>query len=217
MIRVGIVEDHASFRQALATVFSLSPDLRVAFELGRGDVAALLAAAPDLDVVVVDLDLSGADGVELVSALRGVPQAPACLVLTGLKDDRELGRAVEAGAAAVLHKATPMPELMEALRVVASGGVVLPPEETGRRLRAVERDRRRRRRARVLAEQLTARELEVLEHLVYGESNAQVATRLDISPETVQTHIRNLMRKLQASSRLHAVSLALQHELVDPP
>lgn len=69
----------------------------------------------------------------------------------------------------------------------------------------------------MLAEQLTPREREILEHLVYGMSNADIATRLTISAETVQTHVRNLMAKLGASSRLHAVSLALQHGLVDPP
>ncbi|WP_341251532.1 helix-turn-helix transcriptional regulator, partial [Euzebya pacifica] len=85
------------------------------------------------------------------------------------------------------------------------------------RLRALDADLNRRRRADLVREALTSREVEVLEHLVYGASTAEAAERLGISPETVQTHVRNLMGKLGAGSRLEAVSLALQYEVVDPP
>ena len=215
-IRVLLVEDHASLRQALAAVLLHTPDMALAAEHDRADLDAVVAAERS-DVAVVDLDLPGGDGIDVVSALRREPDPPACVVLTGLTDDRELGRAIEAGAAAVLHKSTPIPELLDAVRTVARGGTVLPSEETSRRLRALARDRERRWEGRLLAEQLTDREVEMLEHLVYGLSNNDIASRLKISPETVQTHIRNLMRKMGAGSRLEAVSLALQYELVAPP
>lgn len=215
MIDVLLVEDHTSLRQALASVIGLTEGMQVAGELGEADVEA--AAEVACDVAVVDLDLPGGDGVAIVEALRARKDPPGCVVLTGLTDDRELGRAIEAGAAAVLHKSTPMPELLEVIRTVADGDSVLPADDTSRRLRALAADRERRWQGRMLAEQLTPREREILEHLVYGMSNADIATRLTISAETVQTHVRNLMAKLGASSRLHAVSLALQHGLVDPP
>ena len=214
-VRVALVEDHASLRQALAQVIALTPGMTVAAELATADPTAVEAVT--CDVAVVDLDLPGGDGVAVVEALREGPNRAACVVLTGLTDDRELGRAIEAGAVAVLHKSTPMPELLDAIRTAAAGGSVLPAAETSRRLRALAADRERRWQGRVMAEQLTPREQEVLEHLVYGLSNADIGDRLSISTETVQTHVRNLMGKLGASSRLHAVSLGLQHGLVEPP
>lgn len=216
MIRVLLVEDHTSLRQALAAVIGMTDDMSLAGEHGRADFDVAEAAA-DTDVAVIDLDLPGGDGVEVVTRLRTASPTLGAVVLTGLSDDRELGRAIEAGAAAVLHKATPMPEVLDTIRTVAAGGTVLPVEETSRRLSALARDRERRWQGRLYAEQLTNRELEVLEHLVYGLGNSDIGQRLGISPETVQTHVRNLMGKLGASSRLEAVSLALQHELVDPP
>jgi DNA-binding NarL/FixJ family response regulator len=217
MIRVVLVEDHASFRQAMAAVLSLEPDMEVAAQLGTGVIETARAAAAAADVAVVDLELPEGDGLGVIAALRdGDPPTPS-VVLTGLRDDRQLGLAIEAGAAAVLSKTAEMAQIIDAIRVVAAGGSVLPPVETSRRLQALAKDRDRHWRSKLLADQLTARESEIIEHLVYGLGNTEIAVRLGISPETVQTHIRNLMGKLGASSRLEAVSLALQHGLVDPP
>ncbi len=217
MTRILIVEDHTSFRQALAAVLSLEEGLTVTGQLGTGDPDEAVTAAAGVDVAIVDLELPGGDGAGVVRALAQVDPPVRCVVLTGLRDDRELGRAIEAGAAAVITKTAEMDVIVDAVRTVAAGGSVLPAEVTSRRLRALARDRERRWRSALLAEQLTPREMEVLEHLVYGQNNTQIGTYLGISPETVQTHVRNLMSKLSASSRLEAVSLALQHELVAPP
>lgn len=216
-VRIVVIDDHASFCQALAAVLDLEADLVVTGQLGTGDVAAAVEAAVDADIAIVDLELPDGDGIGIVTALREAEPRVPSVVLTGLRDDRELGRAVEAGAAAVLRKTAEMAAIIDAVRVVASGGSVMPAEETGRRLRALARDRERRWRSTLLTQQLTVREVEVLEHLVYGLGNAEIGERLGISPETVQTHIRNLMAKVGASSRLEAVSLALQHGVVEPP
>lgn len=215
MIRVLLVEDHATLRQALVAVINMTEGMAVVAEDHRADDA--LREQVPIDVAVIDLDLPGGTGVEVVRELRGRADPPACVVLAGLTDERELGRAVEAGAAAVLHKSTPMPDLLDVLRRVAAGDSALRAEETSSWLGALARDRDRRWRARLMAQQLTDREHEILEHLVWGMSNSDIAARLHISPDTVQTHVRNLMGKLGASSRLEAVSVALQHELVDPP
>lgn len=217
MINVMLVEDHASFRQALGAVLMLEADLDVVAQLGTGMVEAARSAAAEADVAIVDLELPEGDGVGVVAALREDDPPTPAVVLTGLRDDRKLGLAIEAGAAAVLSKTAEMQDIIDAVRVVAAGGSVLPPVETSRRLQALAKDRDRHWRSKLLADQLTAREAEIIEHLVYGLGNADIATRLGISPETVQTHIRNLMGKLGASSRLEAVSLALQHGLVEPP
>lgn len=215
MIRVLLVEDHATLLHAMAAVIDVTDGMTVAAQHTRADDGMRDETA--VDVAVIDLDLPGGTGVDVIAHLRARPEPPACVVLTGLTDERELGLAVEAGAAAVLHKSTPMPELLDVLRTVGAGGSALRAEETSSWLSALARDRDRRWRGRLLAEQITGREREVLEHLVWGMSNDDIAARLRISPDTVQTHIRNLMGKLGASSRLEAVSLALQLELVEPP
>lgn len=215
MIRVLLVEDHATLLHAMAAVIDATAGMTVVAQHTRADDSIRDESA--VDVAVIDLDLPGGTGVDVIAHLRGRPEPPACVVLTGLTDERELGLAVEAGAAAVLHKSTPMPELLDVLRTVAAGGSALRADETSSWLSALARDRDRRWRGRLLAEQITEREREVLEHLVWGMSNDDIAARLRISPDTVQTHIRNLMGKLGASSRLEAVSLALQLELVEPP
>ncbi|AXV07063.1 putative two-component system response regulator [Euzebya pacifica] len=216
-IRVLLIEDHASLRQAMSAVMDLEDDIEVIGHREDGDPAAAVRAAAGADVAVVDLELPVGHGADVVAALLEADPPVPSVVLTGLRDDRELGRAIQAGARSVLQKTAEIPEIIAAVRVVASGGVVLPAAETQRRLRALDADLNRRRRADLVREALTSREVEVLEHLVYGASTAETAERLGISPETVQTHVRNLMGKLGAGSRLEAVSLALQYEVVDPP
>ncbi|WP_108665265.1 LuxR C-terminal-related transcriptional regulator [Euzebya rosea] len=216
-IRVLLIEDHASLRQAMTAVMGLEDDIEVIGHREDGDPDAAVAAAAGADVAVVDLELPVGHGADVVAALLEADPPVPSVVLTGLRDDRELGRAIQAGARSVLQKTAEIPEIIAAVRVVASGGVVLPAAETQRRLRALDADLNRRRRAELVRDALTSREVEVLEHLVYGASTAEAAERLGISPETVQTHVRNLMGKLGAGSRLEAVSLALQYEVVDPP
>ena len=215
-LRIVLVEDHTSLRQALAAVIGMQEDLVVAAEIAEAD-DPLIDALPPADVVVVDLDLPGGDGIDVIARVRTTDDAPACVVLTGLTDDRELGRAIEAGASAVLHKSTPMPELLDVIRRVARGETVLSPADTSRRLQALAKDREQRWEGRLLAERLTPRELEILQLLVHGLGNEAIAAELVLSPATVQTHVRNLMGRLSAGSRLEAVALGLRLGLVDPP
>jgi len=215
-LRIVLVEDHTSLRQALAAVISMQEDLVVAAEIAEAD-DPLIDALPPADVVVVDLDLPGGDGIDVIARVRATAGAPACVVLTGLTDDRELGRAIEAGASAVLHKSTPMPDLLEVIRRVSGGETVLSVEDTARRLQALARDREQRWEGRLMAERLTPRELEILQLLVHGMGNEAIAAELVLSPSTVQTHVRNLMGRLSAGSRLEAVALGLRLGLVDPP
>ncbi|WP_170127905.1 LuxR C-terminal-related transcriptional regulator [Euzebya rosea] len=220
-LRIVLVEDHTSLRQALAAVIGMQEDLVVAAEIAEAD-DPLVDALPPADVVVVDLDLPGGDGIDVIARVRArvnepTGQPPACVVLTGLTDDRELGRAIEAGASAVLHKSTPMPEVLDVIRRVGHGETVLSAADTSRRLQALAKDREQRWEGRLLAERLTPRELEILQLLVHGLGNEAIAAELVLSPATVQTHVRNLMGRLDAGSRLEAVALGLRLGLVDPP
>jgi RNA polymerase sigma factor (sigma-70 family) len=214
---VLLVEDHASYRQALETLLDVEGDLRVVAQVGSPEEAGPAAAATRPRVAVVDLDLDGGSGVDALLDIRRESPDTACVVLSALKDDVEFGRAIEAGAVAALHKSVAVPELLDVLRAVADGATILPAEETSRRLRALARFREEHWYANVVAENLTPREREVLEHLVEGRSHKEIAPELGISPETVQTHIRNLLGKLAVSSRLEAVVKALRLGLVEAP
>lgn len=217
MIRVLLVEDHASYRQALDTVMQVEGDLEVVAQVERADGAADAASSAHPDVAIVDLDLPGGSGVDAVEAIRDHCPAVACVVLSALTDDVSFGRAIEAGASAALHKSVDIQELLAVIRKVASGSTVLAADETSRRLRALAAARDQAWHARVLDESITAREREVLQLLADGLDNRAIATRLGISPQTVRTHIGNLLAKLAVSSRLEAVVKAVRLGLVEPP
>lgn len=212
-----LVEDHTSYRQALETLMAVEGDLRVVAHAGSVAEAGPAARRTTPDVAVVDLDLAGRSGVQALEDIRAASPGTACVVLSALQDDVEFGRAIEAGAVAALHKSVGVPQLLEVLRAVAGGATILPAEETSRRLRALARHREEHWYATVVAQQLTPREHEVLGHLAQGRGHVEIARALTISPETAQTHIRNLMGKLAVSSRLEAVVKALRLGLVDPP
>lgn len=217
MIRVMLVEDHTSFRQALEAVIALEEDLQVVAQTDRGEEAAELAATNEPDVAVVDLDLPGGGGIDAILGIRERCPDVRVVVFTGLTEDAELGRAVEAGASAVAHKSLDIVVFLGMVRSVAAGANLLDPAQTSRWLGAVGRARDAGWEARLLRDQLSPREIEVLELLVEGRGGADIAEALTISPDTVHTHIRNLRAKLGASSRLEAVAVALRLGLVGPP
>lgn len=217
MIRLLFVEDHTSFRQALEAVFAAEPDIHLVAQTADGGDAVALAEEHTPDVAIVDLDLQGRDGATVVAALReAVPEMHA-LVLTALRDPIELGRAVESGAAAVIHKSVEIPTLLGAIRRVAGGASLLEPAHTSRWLAALAHHREGTWRSDAARASLSPRELEVLTLLAEGHGNVEIGELLGISPETAQTHVRNLMGKLDVRNRLEAVSLALRLGLVDPP
>ena len=215
MIRIVLVEDHASFGQALAGMAAMEPDLEVVGQVGRGEDA--LTSATGADIAVVDLDLPGMAGVATIAALRERHPGLGCVVLTALTDEVELGRAVEAGAAGVLHKSVSMADLFRVVRAVAAGENTLDPADSARWLRALADDREAGWRARVAADALSPRELEVLTALARGERLAGIARSMAIAPGTVQTHIRNIRQKLGVSSQLEAVVEAYRLGLIDRP
>ena len=216
MITVVLVEDHTSYAQALAAVIELTDDIEVVGRAQSADEAAQVLGRQAADVVVVDLDLPGASGIDVLDDLRDRQAATAAVVLTALTDEAELGRAVEAGAAAVLHKSVDVTELLEVIRRVAHGATVLAAGPTSSWLRALAAERERTWMARTIRDTLTPRETEILQLLAAGHGSDAIAARLVISADTVQTHVRNLLGKLGVGSRLEAVTLALRMGIVTP-
>jgi DNA-binding NarL/FixJ family response regulator len=215
MQRLLLVEDHASFRQTLALVFDQVPDFEVVAQAGTVAEARLVMADRETDLAVVDLSLPDGEGVELIEDLRGTNPDFAALVLTASLDRAEHARAVEAGAAGVLHKSADVDEILDSTRRLAAGETLLSPEELVELLRLAGQSREEEREARVSIEQLTRREREVLLALSEGLSNKQIAERLHMSVDTERTHMMNILNKLGVHSRLQALLFAARHGLVE--
>ncbi|CAH0249173.1 response regulator transcription factor [Microbacterium foliorum] len=203
---VLVADDHAAIRAGLRIMLE-SHGVRVVGEAADGDVAVRNAAALRPDVVLMDLRMPGRDG---VSATREIVERELSdvLVLTSFDEDELVFGAIEAGAVGFLLKTVDAGTLVQAVLAVASGEGVLDPRVTRRALAAVARgaavDP-----AEVPADQpaLTSREQEVLDGILRGWSNAELARRLSISVPTVKTHVSNVLAKLGARSRSHAAAL----------
>ena len=215
MQRLLLVEDHASFRQTLALVFDQEPDFEVVAQAGTVAEARLVMADREADLAVVDLSLPDGEGVELIEDLRETNPHFAALVLTASLDRAEHARAVEAGAAGVLHKSADVDEILDSTRRLAAGETLLSPEELVELLRLAGQSREEVREAQASIEQLTRREREVLLALSEGLSNKQIAERLHMSVDTERTHMMNILNKLGVHSRLQALLFAARHGLVE--
>jgi len=215
MQRLLLVEDHASFRQTLALVFDAEPDFEVVAQAGTVAEARKVMGDREADLAVVDLSLPDGEGIELIEDLREANPLFAALVLTASLDRAEHARAVEAGAAGVLHKSADVDEILDSTRRLGAGETLLSPEELVELLRIAGQSREEEREARASIEQLTRREREVLMALSEGLSNKQIAERLHMSVDTERTHMMNILNKLGVHSRLQALLFAARHGLVE--
>jgi RNA polymerase sigma factor (sigma-70 family) len=211
-IRVLLVDDHLSFRQPLAFMLMREPDITIIGQAGT--VAEARPLLPAADIALIDLDLPDGEGVELIQDLHAVNPQAIALVLTGSASSGDMPRAVEAGAAGVMHKTRPVSEVTEAIRRLHAGESLLSVRETIEMLRLISRQREKDRVVRATIERLTPREREVLQALAAGLSDREIAQQLHVSTETVRTHMVNLLHKLGVDSRLKALVFALRHNLV---
>lgn len=206
--RVLLVDDQQLWRQIVVMHLSTEPDLEVIGEAGDGAAALALATQLQPDLVVLDLDLGGENGRDLLAPLRAAAPAVQVLVLSGTEDVDDVVAAFGAGAVGFLAKDHPAEEFADALRTVAHGRPVLPASATGAVLEEFRRQATRTA-APAAAPVLSDRELEVLGLLGQGKSNRQIGSELYISENTVKNHVRNILSKLEVSSRVEAVSRAL--------
>ncbi|HZB09190.1 MAG TPA: response regulator transcription factor, partial [Rubrobacter sp.] len=164
---------------------------------------------------VIDLTLPDGEGTELIEELREANPDFAALVLTASLDRTEHARAVEAGAAGVLHKSTDVDAILDATRRLGEGETLLSEDELIALLRLAGRNREEAVEARASIEQITPREKEVLQKLAEGLSNKEIAARLHMSVDTERTHMMNILNKLGVHSRLQALVFAARHGLVE--
>lgn len=214
MNRVMLIEDHDSFKQALAIVLDREPGFEVVGQ--AGSVAETMEFRDiEADVAIVDLGLPDGDGVDVIWQLREANPATKALVLSASIDRAEIARAVEAGASGVLHKSSSVAEVLDALKRLVAGEVLLPPDEVVDFLRLAGQERERRHLEQLAIMKLTNREREVLEALADGLNSKQIAERLNMTIETERTHVVNILKKLKVHSRLEAVVFAVRHGVVE--
>ena len=168
----------------------------------------------NVDVAVVDLGLPDGDGLNLVEDFSSSVPRITTLVLSASLEPGRLARAVEAGAAGVLHKSTPIKEIVEAVRRLKAGEALLSSGEIIEMLRLIGRERQEEQYVRRAIEQLTSREREVLQALAEGLESREIAERLNITVETERTHMVNILHKLNVHSRLQALVIAARYGLV---
>jgi DNA-binding NarL/FixJ family response regulator len=215
MQRILLVEDHASFRQTLAIVFDQEPGFEVIAQAGTLGEARGKMDGLEADLGVIDLSLPDGEGTELIAELREANPDFAALVLTASLDRAEHARAVEAGAAGVLHKSADVDAILDATRRLGEGETLLSEEELIALLRLAGQNREEEVEARASIEQITPREKEVLRMLAEGLSNKEIAAKLHMSVDTERTHMMNILNKMGVHSRIQALVFAARYGLVE--
>ena len=215
--RILLVEDHASFRQALAFMFEREDEFSVVGQAGSLEEArAFLGGSPDAtDVAVCDLALPDGDGFGLIEELAGRGSKVTTLVLSASLEPSRFARAVEAGASGVLHKAAAISDIVDAVRRLRAGEALLSPAEVVDMLRMVSRKRQEELEAQKAIERLTPREREVLQALAEGLDSRSIAEKLHVTVETERTHMVNILGKLGVHSRLQALVFAARNGVVE--
>ena len=215
--RVLLVEDHASFRQALAFMFEREEEFVVAGQAGTlAEAERFVRQKPvGADVAIVDLGLPDGDGFGLIEELALSEGGVTTLVLSASLEPARFARAVEAGASGVLHKAAAIGDIVEAVRRLKAGEALLSPDEVIEMLRMVSRKRQEEYEAQQAVDRLTPRERQVLRALAEGMDSKEIASELKITVETERTHMVNILNKLGVHSRLQALVFAARHGIVE--
>jgi len=207
LIKVLIADDHAVLRHGLRLILQETPDLRVVGEAADGETAVTLIQELQPDVVLMDLNMPGLNGVEATHRIRSSQPHVHVVVLTISKKDKDLIEAVKAGAKGYLIKSAQSSEVIEAIRRVAAGEAILPPALMARVLDELTNPT-------PTPEILTGREQEIIKLVAQGLGNKSIARTLYISENTVKTHMRHILEKLNLSNRAEAAAYAVHTGLV---
>jgi DNA-binding NarL/FixJ family response regulator len=198
-----LVDDHEVVREGLRLSLSRAPHIRVIGEASDGASAVALAERRRPDVVIMDVRMPGMDGLEATKQIMDTIPGVAVLIFTAYSERSLLGRGLESGAKGYILKEAPHQTLVRAIEKVAGGDGYVDPALMPSFLSPKE------------GEMLTGREREILQLLADGMSNADVASKLFISQETVKSHVRHILNKLEADTRTHAVAIALREAIID--
>lgn len=201
-IRILCVDDHPLVRKGIAAILANESDMKLVAEAGSGREAVEAFKVHRPDVTLMDLRMPGVDGIEAVKMIRREDPEAKILALTSYDGDQEIYRALEAGVRGYMLKETVHTEIVRAIRVIHSGKKLMPPEVAER-----------------LSEHfpqvaLTPREIEVLQFVAQGYGNKEIGERLGTAAGTIKMHLQNILSKLGASDRTHAVTLAIRRGII---
>lgn len=208
-INLVVVDDHALFRRGLISLLSEMPDFQVLGEASNGHEALQSIEKLKPDLVLLDINMPVMNGIETLGEIRKMNPAPKVLMLTISQNDEDLIGAIVAGANGYLLKNAEPDMLRNTILQVVAGNSVLAPEVTAKVFHAVRRSQSDRSRG-----LLSDREIEVLGCLARGQTTAQIAGVLFISENTVKTHIRHILEKMEVNNRAEAVARAAQMDLL---
>lgn len=209
-IRILVSDDHPVVLDGLVAILSTQPDFEVIGAATSGEIALDLARGLMPDVLLLDLEMPGMNGVEVLRALQNEGIDVRAIVFTAFDTDENIFNAVQAGAKGYLLKGAPREELFRAIRVVHEGGSLLQPIVMTKLLQHIRQERDAPQR-----ESLSPREKDVLRLMVRGLQNKEIALDLVITERTVKFHVSSILAKLGAGNRTEAVTIALQEGLVE--
>jgi DNA-binding NarL/FixJ family response regulator len=203
VIRVLAVDDHALLRDGIGALIGNQTDMELVAEASNGREAIELFRQHRPDVTLMDLQMPEMGGIDALSAIRGEFPEARIIVLTTYAGDVQVFRALKAGARAFLLKGLLRKELLETIRAVHAGHKRLPPEIAAE-----------------IAEHatdssLTPREIDVLRLIAGGNANKEIAAQLSLTEETVKGHVKNILAKLDANDRTHAVTIGLKRGIIE--
>jgi DNA-binding NarL/FixJ family response regulator len=210
-ITVVIADDHRSYGEALEIALDAEDDLRVIEVVTDGNAAIESTTSKHPDVVLLDLQMPGLNGIEAARKIREENTGAAVIILSGQDDDTSLARAIQAGARGYVTKTEPVIDLAEAIRRAARGEPLHSSVDVERSLQKLRRRRATDGALSQRIERLTPRELEILQRMADGDSPEEIADELGMSRHTLRTHTQNVLTKLGVHSKLDAIVAAIRY------
>lgn len=216
MISVALADDQELVREGLALILDAQPDMEVVAQCGDGEAAVDVALSVGPDVMLMDVRMPRLDGIEATRRIVQSGSATRVVVVTTYDLDSYVYEALRNGASGYLLKTSPRAVLVQAIRTVMQGDVLVAPLETRKLIEHARLARLEQPSPHAGLARLSRRELEVLRAVATGASNAEVAQRLHISEKTVKTHVSHLLDKLEARDRVQLAVFAYEHDVVRP-
>jgi DNA-binding NarL/FixJ family response regulator len=201
-IRILVADDHFVVRMGLTAMVNTESDMEIVAEASDGAEAIELFAQFNPDVTLLDVRMPAINGIEVAAAIRKQNEVARILMLSALNGDEDIHKALEAGASGYVLKNATEEKLIPAIRAVAAGQRWIPQDVANRLW------------SRRLFQELTARELQVLNKLIKGMANKQIADAMNISENTVKGFLKNILSKLHVTDRTEAVAVAIQRGII---
>jgi DNA-binding NarL/FixJ family response regulator len=203
LIRILTVDDHPLLRKGIAALVNAEPDLKLIAEASNGKEAIVAFRSHQPDITLMDLQMPEMDGLEAIEAIRTEFPGARIIVLTTYSGDTQVLRALKAGARGYILKGYVHKELLDTIRAVHAGQKRIPPEIAAELADHATDDA------------LTVREIDVLRLIADGNANKQIADHLSIGEATVKSHVTNILSKLGANDRAHAVTIGLKRGIIE--